>query len=72
MSCLIQLTPRGGKPTYFDADQIYGIEKTSNVGSTLILTVVDVVESYEEVKQKIELASAFETAASDIHVQLQR
>ncbi len=58
MSCLIELTPKHGKPTYFDSDQIYGIERTPTGAGTLILTVVDVVESYEDVKQKMELASA--------------
>lgn len=72
MSCSIQLTLKGGKPTYLDADQIYGIEKTPTSGSTLLLTVLDVVESYEEVKAKIEVASACERVALDIHAEPER
>ncbi len=63
MPCLIQVTPTNGKSTYINSDEIYALEKSST-GSTLILTVIEVLEPYEDLRQQIDLASALVASAS--------
>ncbi len=63
MSCLIQVTPKNGKSTYINSDEIYALEKGST-GSTLILTVIEVLEPYEHLRQRIDLVSALAASAS--------
>jgi hypothetical protein len=66
MSALIKVTLPSGKQISLDANEIFGAEKASSGDTaTLVLAAIEVLETCEQVKQKI--AHAFKTSRKQRH-----